>query len=295
MKKSMLVCQLLAVFIGYKQAQTRPDTINFTLNKQHNICVKARINQSDTLTLMYHTSATGVTLTKDALKSKKIPLGRGQSTEVHTWGGDAESEYSEGNTLTINNLRWDSLLVFVDENSGEGTDGKFGFDFFEDKILEIDYDNLRMVVHYRLPKLPRGCKKSPLFIKKGSTFILGELRIGGDIYRDTFMFHTGYGGSILLDPKIGEQYGMQSKLKTLSTSELKDAFGNVFKIETKQLPKAKLGGKQIKNIPLSFAARSATIPMKVFGNGLLRRFNVFFDFRQNVVYMKANKYWKEAF
>ena len=154
MKKILLVCQLLAVFTLSIQAQNRPDTINFTLNKQHNICIKACINQSDTLTLMYHSSATGVTLTKDALKSKKIPLGASQSTEVHTWGGDAESEYSEGNTLTISNLRWDSLLVFINENSGDGTDGKFGFNFFEDKILEIDYDHLRMVVHTTLPKIP---------------------------------------------------------------------------------------------------------------------------------------------
>ncbi|MBK9016757.1 MAG: hypothetical protein IPM82_23255 [Saprospiraceae bacterium] len=74
------------------------------------------------------------------------------------------------------------------------------------------------------------------------------MKIGRSIYRDTFMFHTGYGGSVLLDPKIGEQYGMQSKLKTISTSELQDAYGNVFKIETKLLPKARLGGRQPKNI-----------------------------------------------
>jgi hypothetical protein len=294
MKQALLVFLLMSIFVAYIHAQAKPDTIYFTLNKQHNICVKARINQSDTLILMYHSSATGVTLTKEALK-KKIPLGKGQSTEVHTWGGNATSEYSEGNTLTINDLRWDSIWVFINENSGEGTDGKFGFDFFAGKILEIDYDHQRMVVHSTLPKLPRGYKKNQLFIRNESTFILGELKIGRTVYRDTFMFHTGYGGAVLLDPKIGERYGMQAKLRTISTSELKDAYGNVFKIETKQLPKAKLGGRQLKNIPLSFAARSADIPMKVFGNGLLRRFNVVFDFQENLVYMKPNGNWAAAY
>jgi hypothetical protein len=71
-----------------------------------------------------------------------------------------------------------------------------------------------------------------------------------------------------------------SKLKTISTSELKEAYGNVFKIETKELPKVKLFGRHMKNVPLSFAARSSDIPMKVFGNGLPRRFNMIFGLQE---------------
>jgi hypothetical protein len=89
--------------------------------------------------------------------------------------------------------------------------------------------------------------------------------------------------------------GMQSQLKTISTSELKDAYGNVFKIETKELPQVRLGGRRLKNVPLSFAARSSDIPMKVFGNGLLRRFNLFVDYQKGMVYMKPNGSWGAPF
>jgi hypothetical protein len=92
-------------------------------------------------------------------------------------------------------------------------------------------------------------------------------------------------------PKIGERYAMQSQLKTLSTSELQDAYGNVFKIETKELPLLQLGNKRLKNVPLSFAARSSEIPMKVFGNGLLKRFNWVFDFQRQRLLMKPNEGW----
>ncbi|OYU93240.1 MAG: clan AA aspartic protease, partial [Bacteroidetes bacterium B1(2017)] len=51
---------------------------------------------------------------------------------------------------------------------------------------------------------------------------------------------------------------------------------------------AKIGKKTIKNVPLSFAARSSDIPMKVFGNDLLKRFNVIFDFQKNEIYLKPN-------
>ncbi|MDP1813103.1 MAG: aspartyl protease family protein [Leadbetterella sp.] len=262
------------------------DTLSFRLNKQSNICIKARINNSDTLTLMFHTSSTGLTVTRESLK-EKILLKNKQNTNIQTWGGKADAEFSEHNTLFINKLTWKDLTIFVNENSGPETDGKFGYDLFTKKIVSIDYDKNLIMVNENLPKNLKGYQKMNLFFSNGSMFIEGKLEIGDEVYQDKFMFHSGYGGAILLDPQIAEKYNMKS-LKTISTSELKDSYGNVFKIETKLLPKAKIGKKTIKNVPLSFAARSSDIPMKVFGNDLLKRFNVIFDFQKNEIYLKPN-------
>jgi hypothetical protein len=294
MKKTLLVWALSTAFADIACGQNQSDTIPFFLNKQHNICIKARVNQSDSLILMFHSSSTGVTLTKETVE-KKVPLPDKKPTEVHTWGGDADAAFSEGNSLVISDLHWNSLRIFVNENSGVGTDGKFGFDLFSGKIVTIDYDNMWMIVAAALPKMSKKYCRMKLFVKGGSTYIVGKLKTGERVYQDTFMVHTGYGGAILLDPKIGERYEMQSKLATISASELKDAYGNVFKIETKSLPHVQIGCKKLENVPLSFAARSAAIPMKVFGNGLLMRFNAVFDFQKNEVYLKPNRWWKSSF
>jgi hypothetical protein len=115
------------------------------------------------------------------------------------------------------------------------------------------------------------------------------------VYRDTFLFHTGYGGTILLDPAIGTRYQMQTRLPTLSTSELKDSFGHIIRIETKTLPLLVIAGKRLKKVPLSFAAQSSDIPMKVLGNGLLKRFNVVFDFQRQVLYLRPNSLMNQNF
>ena len=294
MKKALLACALFASFVGMACGQNLPDTIPFFLNKQSNICIKARVNQSDSLILMFHSSSTGLTLTKEAV-AKKLPLHNKEATEVRTWGGNADAEFSEGNSLVIGALRWDSLRIFINEYSGPDTDGKFGFDLFSGKIVALDYDNMRMIVSSALPKLSKKYCQMKLLVRSGSTYIVGKLKTGSHIYQDTFMFHTGYGGAVLLDPKIGERYEMQSKLPTIGTSELKDAYGNVFKIETKSLPQVQIGCKKLKNAPLSFAARPSAIPMKVFGNGLLKRFNVVLDFQKNEVYLKPNGLWGMPF
>jgi hypothetical protein len=281
----------LAIFIANMLAAqplfAQADTLPFSLNSQNNICVRTRLNGSDTLVLMFHTASTGVTLTQDAV-TKKLRGQPLQSTSVTTWGGRAEAGYFEGNTLDIKGLHWDSLTVFVNQYSGPDTDGKFGIDLFKGKIVRIEYDKQWIIVQSALPKIPKNATKLPMIFRNETLHITGTLQIGKDTYRDTFMFHTGYGGGILLDPKLGEQYQIHSKLTTISTSELKDAYGNVFKIDTKNLPTLKIGRSKVKDVPLSFTARSSEIPMKVFGNGLLKRFDVILDLRQNEVYLRKN-------
>lgn len=281
---------ILFLFPFFASAMSQSDTLHFTLNAQSNICIKARVNNSDTLSLMFHTSSTGITVTKESLK-EKILLKDKQNTNIQTWGGRADAEFSEHNMLFINKLKWEDITVFVNENSGPNTDGKFGYDLFAKKIVSLDYDKNFMIVAETLPKNLKGYQKMNLTFLNGSMFIDGKLEIGEEIFQDKFMFHSGYGGAILLDPKIAEKYDMKS-LKTISTSELKDSYGNVFKIETKLLPKLKIGNKTLKNVPLSFAARSSDIPMKVFGNDLLKRFDVIFDFQKNEIYLKPNGLWK---
>lgn len=281
---------ILFLFPFFASAMSQSDTLHFTLNAQNNICIKARVNNSDTLSLMFHTSSTGITVTKESLK-EKILLKDKQNTNIQTWGGRADAEFSEHNMLFINKLKWEDITVFVNENSGPNTDGKFGYDLFAKKIVSLDYDKNFMIVAETLPKNLKGYQKMNLTFLNGSMFIDGKLEIGEEIFQDKFMFHSGYGGAILLDPKIAEKYDMKS-LKTISTSELKDSYGNVFKIETKLLPKLKIGNKTLKNVSLSFAARSSDIPMKVFGNDLLKRFDVIFDFQKNEIYLKPNGLWK---
>lgn len=266
------------------------ETLPFKLNKQSNICVKAKLNDYDSLTMMFHTSSIGVTVTKESLENK-ILLKNKQSTNVQTWGGRADSEFSEYNTFILGSLKWDDITVFVNENSGPDTDGKFGYDLFAKKIVSLDYDKNVMIVSENLPEKLKGYQKMKLVFENGSMFIEGTLMFENQEFTGNFMFHTGYGGAILLDPKLGEKYNSKS-LPTISTSELKDSYGNVFKIETKLLPKVKIGKKMLKNVQLSFAARSSDIPMKVFGNDLLKRFNIIFDFQKNEIYLKPNELWK---
>ena len=274
--------------------QRKSETIPFFINKQSNICIKALINDRDSVVLMFHSASNGLTLLKEVI-DKKVHLIADKSIQVESWGGNSSADFSNGNSLTIGKMRWDSLTIFLNENSGDQTDGKFGFDFFKNEIIEIDYDNQLLTIHKSIPKKVKNYFKLPFYIRNETICLPASLHFENYIYRDTFILHTGYGGSVLLDPKIGEQYGMQAELPTISTSELRDSYNNIIKIETKELPEIRIGTKTVQKVPLSFANKSSNISMKVLGNDLLKRFNLIFDFKTNNLYLSENSLYKIPF
>ena len=49
--------------------------------------------------------------------------------------------------MAIAKLKWhNELVMYVDKQIGEG-DGSIGYDLFEDKVIEMDYDKHLMIIH----------------------------------------------------------------------------------------------------------------------------------------------------
>ena len=129
-----------------RAAQTAEIAIPFTLTSHNNIVISALLNGTDTLNLMLHTAARDVTLTEEAVrKAKSIKFTN--TTKVQSWGGESDSRYSKGNQLQLGPLQRKNLNIWEDKNSGHDTDGKFGLDFFENRIVEIDFDQHRIGLH----------------------------------------------------------------------------------------------------------------------------------------------------
>ena len=116
-------------------------SIPFYLTSYNNIIIKAILNNQDTVNLMFHTASSDVTLTEDALVKLKTIKFNGTVDSVKSWGGNSNSsQFSKNNSLTIANIGWDSITIWKDKNSGQQSDGKFGLDLFENKIIELDFN-----------------------------------------------------------------------------------------------------------------------------------------------------------
>ncbi len=297
---SALVQFTLGTSVAFSQVQTgemvlpKADTIPFLLSDHNNILVPVILNKADTLQLMFHSSFTGVSVTADGLKHCTT-LRADEEGIAHSWGGDAQSSVSRSNRLRIGRQMWDSVVVTIDEQSGQDSDGKFGWDLFQDEVLEINYDRNELVLHPSLPALGKDFAVLPFEERDGSLYVEATVTLGDTTITDRFMFHTGYGGTCILGTGFMGRVGRNIALDTLGVKKLSDAYGNVLVNVTTRTPSLTFAGHAFKDLRIQVMDRRSQFADSVLGNDVLRRFNVWIDFRGYRLYLKPNAAMGAAF
>lgn len=273
------------------EAQAREsihDTIPFYLTSHNNIVVQAVLNEIDTLNLMFHTAANSLTLIKD-VTVKLSSLNLNKQDTIQSWGGEHTSRYSDNNTLQIGALAWRQVTIWENENSGPMTDGKFGPNLFQDKVIEINYDKHIIIIHATLPKIDEGYEKLKLTCEDDFMFIEGISSIGGVEYKNRFLIHAGFGGTLLLDDQFVNKNKIGDQLAVITEKKLKDSYGNVIKTKKAILPFFIVGGVKLTDIPVGFFEGSiGRQKMSVIGGDFLKRFNIIIDAKRAYIYLKVN-------
>lgn len=256
------------------QKPERHDTIPFVLSHDNNIIVKAVLNHTDTLNLIYDSGTTSLLLTNDAIRDK----------------AHSSKNTGERNSLQIGKLGWDSLRIYPVELSGQGSDGRFGWDLFDGKIVELDYDKSIFIVHNRLNKPDKSYSKLPVNYSHTIFYILGELQIKGRKYKNRFLFDTVYQRTAMLDTMLMKEQNYPRDLKVIKKLIMHNGQGKEFPVITVNNERLNLGKFQLYNIPVQLMATGnpARFKVHILGNEVLKRFNTIFDFLNNVVYLKPN-------
>jgi predicted aspartyl protease len=265
----------------------KTDTIPFTLTSYNNISIQTIVNQADTLNLMFHSGVNSVYITKEGL-AKTTRLKVDKSGQVQSWGGSANAAFSTTNTLQVGKFKRENVEITIDERSGQGTDGKFGFSFFDNTILEVNYDKMQLIIHNKLPKSVKKYAKLPLSFSGSSFFLDTKLKLKGQAYQDKFMFHTGYSGSLILGTQFMDKYNLRGTLDTLGVEELRDSYSNVLKNITTNIALLQLGDTHFSNVKGGVMDKKVKFPTNILGNDILKRFNVFVDFQHDMIYLKPN-------
>lgn len=108
-----------------KQSPITQDTIPFVLSEFNDTIFKAVLNNKDTLNLKFDSGTTGLLLTNDVIENKI------------QWSRNAKFD----NHLQLGDLSWDSLRIYPVQLSGQGTDGRFGWDLFDGKERWYHYSS----------------------------------------------------------------------------------------------------------------------------------------------------------
>jgi hypothetical protein len=248
--------------------------------------VRAIFNNTDTLNLNFDTGTTELVLTTSVLESKLK---------------SAPKLYNTLYNVKIGNTNYQTK-VYDAQLTAHETDGRFGWDLFKGKIVELDYDKNIMVVHSELPKSAvKGNKYTKLNIEfaKDLLLVTSSIEQNNIVNKELFLFDTGYQRTAMLDNDLLKQGGFPTdKMTVIKKVIMKGAQGNEIPVITANLEILRIGKYKLKNVPVQQLTTRKSVKNKnihILGNEVLKRFNVFLDLRGNVAYMKPNHFYKTEF
>lgn len=285
--KKLVFLYFIFLYINVSgQNETISDSIPFTINKQNTISIQAIFNEKDTLNLNFDTGTTELILTNEVLSNKL------KSTP---------KLYTNFYNLKIGNTNY-STKVYDAELSGHGTDGRFGWDIFKGKIVELNYDLNFMIIHTVLPKnliSNNAFTKLKIEFFEDLFLIESEIKQNNITNKDIFLFDTGYQRTVMLDEYLLKQAEFPIKdMKIIKKTIMKGAQGNEIPVITSNLKLLKIGKYKLKNVPIQLTTTHKPLKNKnihILGNEVLKRFNLFLDFQNNFVYLNPNHLFKEKY
>lgn len=262
------------------------DSIPFFINKYNTNFLKVIFEGTDSLILNFDTGANEVALTNDALKTKFKFRPKLYNTEY---------------SLQIGSKFYKNQVHDI-EMAGHETDGLLGWDNFDGMIVELNYDDNKMIIHSKMPNQILNDKSYQTFKIRyidNKPYIESELQQNGIKSKNWSLFDLGYVRTIMLDNNLlKESHIPISDMKVLKKVIMHDVSGNEIPVITYDLETLKIGNFRLKNVPVQVLSQSNSIrgiDTHILGNDILKRFNTVLDFQKNVIYLKPNKLYNDDF
>ena len=287
MKYPLFFTLLILSVDSYAQKSfVKSDTIPLTINEHNTIFIKAIVNDSDTLNLNFDSGTTQLVLTNNTIQNKL-------SFKPILY--DTLYNLKIGRT-TYQTTLYDAVLT------GHGTDGRFGWDIFKGKVIELNYDKKLFIIHSILPpNISKNRKYTQLKLEfwKDLLFVKSSIKQNGVTNTDLYLFDIGYNRTVILDNDLLLQNKFPfEKMDTIKRVIMRGAKGNEVPVITANLENLKIGKYNLKNVPVQLLTINKPLKGKnthMLGNEILKRFNILFDFQNNMVYLKPNYMFNDKY
>jgi hypothetical protein len=186
---------------------------------------------------------------------------------------------------------------------GDISDGIIGWKYFSDKVLEINYEKEYIKIHRNISSVNISEYKRILLKQKKNKFFIplqiilnNTTKIGGK-----FLLDIGSGGDISLTSPIAKKYNLDKIIR--NKVKYYTNYGGVggksssyhFIADTLQIADFILEKVTMKYSIDKSGALSSDKHSGLIGNGILERFDIIIDFKENHLYIKPNDTYNSKF
>lgn len=252
--------------------------------------IRARINGSPELTLLFDSGAADLTLYRSGVRKMGGFATDGEVTNYAS-GGAAVRRVRKSNTLEIGPLRGEGIPVMVVDKQVEPVDGIVGYRAFADRAIEFDFERKVFVVHDSLPALPAAFTRLPLLWSGTLHSVNARLRTTRGSFDVPLIVDTGLNGTFNLSAVTAGRLGLPDGVEARGWSKGKGLGPQGLRLQRLRFPALELGGTEMPKIPgFAISAKdTGTVMGDLLGSEVLRRFRFFLDYRGNALVLAPNR------
>ncbi len=279
--------------------RTGVDTFPFTVNKNKQILLKGSINNSPEIDFVFDLGARITYLIGNNLADKNHLIFDGHIEDESVTGLSSEKTSSR-NTLKFGNIKVENTPICYIEEAGflEKGGGLIGFNIFQGKILEIDFDKQVLIIHNNLPNKKSDYSSIPFKQTTGGMYLPITINNGAKESSGWYFFDTGADNSLTFDAKFAQKEKLQNTMKEIGKAGIASSENRVINAVVLEVPKVKIANFTLENVPTLLADEThaeAVFEDGVIGIGLQKRFNMIIDYPNGMIYLKPNQYFKDTF
>ncbi len=247
------------------------DTIPFVLTEKDVIAVKAIANAKDTLTIHFDVGS---------FDFRFIP-----STF------ERYPSLKKVNTIQLGGLIVENPTIVRTKVTATNMDGRFGWNMFEGKSVEINYEKKCLVIHSKLPKQLKGYSKAKLVFIRSFPCINLDIVSDSKVHNGFYIIDTGTDKALVLDSAWTRRANFINNLKVSYVSKLSDPRGKIYETKTVVTPQVKISNYLLADVPATILAgeNPTQFEINLIGTGILKRFNTILDFKNDWIYLKPNE------
>lgn len=252
--------------------------------------IRARINGSPELTLLFDSGAADLTLYRSGVRKAGGVATDGETVNAAS-GGSTVRRTRRSNTLEIGPLRGEGIPLMVVESQPEPVDGIVGYRAFADRALEFDFERKVLVVHDSLPALPTGFTSLPLHWSGTLHSVDARVRTTRATYDVQLIVDTALNGTFNLGAATAARLGLPEGVKALGWSKGMGLGPDKLRLQRLRFAALELGGTTLPEIPgYAVAAKdTGAVIGDLLGSEVLRRFRFFLDYRGNALVLAPNR------
>lgn len=298
---ALFLCTVVPFCAKARMMQQAPiGEIPFYIAHDSRIYVTAFVNGSDSLRFLVDTGASSIVLNTNSPRLKGY-IRKGKSIDNLGTSGENKVEYSNDNSVRVGSVHYDKAGCAHIPYPPEYWDGVLGLNGLAAFNIEINYDDLKIYCYPKDSIMPSQSFISlPFVYKYNVPFVELPIRLNGVLHNLILEVDTGSDRVIDLNTPFVGRNNLIDTQEPFAISRIASSDGSSGELKNVFFDEVMVGPYVMPKVPGAFSTLTSGMQSKedvdgMIGNNFLKRYNMFIDFKNDMIYLQPNNFFYSPF